>query len=53
MEALGINPNLLITQILNFIILFVLLRMLLYKPVLGMLNSRKQKFKKVLNMPKK
>jgi F-type H+-transporting ATPase subunit b len=45
MEALGISPNLLITQILNFIILFVLLRMFLYKPILGMLESRKQKIK--------
>jgi F-type H+-transporting ATPase subunit b len=43
MEALGISPNLLITQILNFIILFILLRLLLYKPILNMLNSRKQK----------
>lgn len=43
MEALGISPNLLITQIVNFIILLVLLRLLLYKPILNMLASRKQK----------
>ena len=48
MEALGINPNLLITQILNFIILFILLRLLLYKPILNMLNSRKQKIQESL-----
>ena len=48
MEALGISPNLLITQILNFIILFVLLRMFLYKPILNMLASRKQKIQESL-----
>ncbi|MDE3089130.1 MAG: F0F1 ATP synthase subunit B [Chloroflexota bacterium] len=48
MEALGISPNLLITQILNFAILFVLLRLLLYKPILGMLDSRKQKIQESL-----
>jgi len=49
MEALGISPNLLLTQILNFIILFVLLRVLLYKPILGMLESRKQKIQESLD----
>ncbi len=48
MEALGISPNLLITQILNYIVLFVLLRLLLYKPVLNMLNTRKQKIQESL-----
>ena len=48
MEALGISPNLLITQIINFVILFVLLRLLLYKPILGMLDSRKQKIQESL-----
>lgn len=48
MEALGISPNLLITQILNFIILLVVLRLLLYKPITDMLNSRKQKIQESL-----
>ncbi len=48
MEALGISPNLLITQILNFVILLVLLRLLLYKPIQNMLNSRKQKIQESL-----
>ncbi len=48
MEALGISPNLLITQIVNFIILLVILRMLLYKPVLNMLSSRRQKIQESL-----
>jgi F-type H+-transporting ATPase subunit b len=53
MEALGISPNLLITQILNFIILFVLLRLLLYKPILNMLNTRKQKIQESLEYAEK
>ena len=48
MEALGISPNLLITQIANFIILLVLLRLLLYKPILNMLAARKQKVQESL-----
>ncbi len=48
MEALGISPNLLITQIVNFIILLVLLRVLLYKPILNMLNARKQRIQESL-----
>ncbi len=48
MGALGINPNLLITQILNFVILLILLRLLLYKPILNMLNSRKQRIQESL-----
>jgi F-type H+-transporting ATPase subunit b len=48
MGALGISPNLLITQIINFVILLILLRLLLYKPILNMLNSRKQKIQESL-----
>ncbi len=48
MDQLGLNANLLITQIVNFIILLVLLRVLLYKPMLNMLNSRKQKIQESL-----
>ncbi len=40
MEALGISPFGLVAYILNFIILVVLLRMFLYKPVSGMLAQR-------------
>ncbi|MBI4785859.1 MAG: F0F1 ATP synthase subunit B [Chloroflexi bacterium] len=48
MEALGISPNLLITQIANFVILLILLRVLLYKPILNMLAARKQKIQESL-----
>ena len=40
MEALGINVNGLIAQIINFLLLLVLLRVLLYKPILNMLDQR-------------
>jgi F-type H+-transporting ATPase subunit b len=43
MEALGLDPNLLITQIVNFVILLIILRFLLYKPILNMLTSRRQR----------
>lgn len=45
MEALGIDPALLISQVVNFLILFLVLRFLLYKPILGMLQGRREKIK--------
>jgi F-type H+-transporting ATPase subunit b len=41
--ALGINGPFLLSQIVNFLILFVALRFLLWKPMLKMLNERKQR----------
>ncbi|MEX1019385.1 MAG: F0F1 ATP synthase subunit B [Litorilinea sp.] len=43
MDALGISPTLLISQIVNFFILLVILRLVLYKPVLNMLDQRKER----------
>lgn len=40
--ALGINWKFLVSQIVNFIVLFLILRFLLYKPILNMLNKRRQ-----------
>ncbi len=48
-EALGINLPMIIAQIVNFTILLVVLRMVLYKPVLKMLDERKQKIAEGLN----
>ncbi|NMB87260.1 MAG: F0F1 ATP synthase subunit B [Chloroflexi bacterium] len=42
MEALGINLGYLIVQILNFGVLFVVLRAWVYKPLLGQLDKRRQ-----------
>ncbi len=40
MEALGINLPGLLAQIVNFVLLLILLRLVLYKPVLRMLDER-------------
>jgi F-type H+-transporting ATPase subunit b len=43
MEALGINLGLLIVQIIAFAIVFITLQAWVYKPLLNMMQSRKQK----------
>tara|TARA_Y100000590_G_scaffold155234_1_gene178445 strand:- start:4355 stop:4849 length:495 start_codon:yes stop_codon:yes gene_type:complete len=48
MEALGINAAGLLTQIVSFLILFIGLRILLYKPILKVLDRRSQKIKESL-----
>lgn len=42
MDKLGINLGLLIVQILNFAIIFVVLRAWVYKPLMNMMEKRKQ-----------
>lgn len=42
MEQLGIEPQLLLAQIINFAIIFFILSKLLYKPILTMLEKRKK-----------
>jgi F-type H+-transporting ATPase subunit b len=48
-DALGINLPQLIAQVANFFVLLVILRLTLYKPVLKMLDDRKQKIAEGLN----
>lgn len=43
MEKLGLNLGYIIVQILSFLILFVVLRAWVYKPMLGLLDRRRQK----------
>ncbi len=43
MEALGINLGLLIVQIISFFIVFLTLQAWVYKPMLSMMDSRRQK----------
>ena len=43
MAQLGISPGLLISQIVNFLLLMVILRMVLYEPILNMLGQRKER----------
>ena len=43
MDELGLNLPVLIAQLVNFFLLLVLLRIFLYKPILEMLERRKQR----------
>lgn len=43
MEGLGINLGYLLSQIVNFVLLLVILRMFLYKPIVNMLDRRREK----------
>jgi F-type H+-transporting ATPase subunit b len=45
LEGLGINLGYLISQIINFMLLLVLLRIFLYKPIVNMLDRRREKIK--------
>jgi len=45
MDGLGINLGGLITQIVSFLVLFIILRALLYKPLLKMLDQRSIRIK--------
>lgn len=48
MDKLGLNGPWLLSQLVNFILLLVILRLVLYKPVLNMLHTRQQKIKESL-----
>jgi F-type H+-transporting ATPase subunit b len=43
LEALGLNLGFLLSQIVNFVLLLILLRLVLYKPILKMLDERRQR----------
>jgi len=49
LNSLGIDYRLLIAQLVNFILLFVVLYIFLYKPVLKILNERSNKVNKSLD----
>lgn len=48
-EALGLNLPQLIAQIVNFFVLLLILRLVAYKPILKMLDERKQRIAEGLN----
>jgi F-type H+-transporting ATPase subunit b len=48
--SLGINPSLLFVFVINFIILFILLRIFLYQPVLKMLDERAKRTKEGMEL---
>ena len=49
MEGLGINPQLLVVFVVNFLLLLILLSVFLYKPVLKTLDERQAKIKESLD----
>ena len=49
MEALGINPQGLIVQIINFTLLFVLLRLTVYKVLVGLIDRRNARIKESMD----
>lgn len=49
----GINPILLAAQIVNFLVLLFILKKLLYKPILKMLDERKKKIEESLENAEK
>lgn len=52
MEALGIDVKLFLGQIINFLILLLILWLFAYKPILKMLNDRREKVAKSLENAK-
>ncbi len=48
MEALGVNLPGLVTHIVSFLVLFTILRLLLYKPILRMLDQRSERIRESL-----
>ena len=48
--SLGVNLPLLVVFIINFIVLFILLRLFLYKPVLKMLDERAKRTKEGMEL---
>ena len=48
MEALGINLGSLITSVVSFLVLFGLLHVVLYKPILKVLDKRSARIKESL-----
>jgi len=53
MESIGINWQLLVAFLINFLVLFGLLTVVLYKPVLKMLDERAAKIKESLEQAEK
>ncbi len=53
MESIGINPQLLVAFLINFLLLFGLLTAVLYKPILKMLDERQARIKESLEQAEK
>jgi F-type H+-transporting ATPase subunit b len=53
LEALGINLGYLATQIVNFLALFIILRAVAYKPIMNMLEQRRERIEQGLEEARK
>lgn len=53
MEQLGIQPQAILMQMINFVILFVVLGKLLYKPISNMLEKRRKEIEEGVNLTEK
>ncbi len=53
MEKLGVEPVQLLTQIFNFVVMFLVLSKLLYKPILKALDERRKKIEEGLQYAEK
>jgi len=53
MDKLGIEPTLLGAQVINFLVILFVLQKLLYKPILGMIEKRKQEIAQGLELTEK
>lgn len=53
MEKLGVNIPWLLAQLVNFLLVLIILRMLVYKPVLNMLETRRKKIQESLEYAEK
>ncbi|MDQ4079080.1 MAG: F0F1 ATP synthase subunit B [Chloroflexota bacterium] len=49
MEALGINGPFLLAQIINFLVILWLLRLLVYEPILNILEERRERIRESLS----
>jgi F-type H+-transporting ATPase subunit b len=53
LRPLGIDPALLIAYLINFVVLLFLLRLFLYRPILNMMEERRQKIQESLDQADK
>ena len=50
MDKLGIEPVMLLTQVINFLVLVILLTKFLYKPILKLIDERRKKIEEGLQL---
>src|SRR3990167_64926 len=53
MEQLGIEPSLLLAQVVNFLIIVFVLSKVLYKPIIDMIDKRKREIEEGLTLTQK